>query len=509
VKWRVALLFAALFHSPGVVGAIVSTTWCELITPEFHLISDLDEAGLRDLQSLLSRFGPFADPYLPGQPVVRQDALKVIVFSSRGDFRRLTGKRKFAAFMQPSLQTNRLLIGPMRGSLTETTLHEYAHYLLRNRLDVSLPMWFDEGLASLLGEVEFDAGEAIVGRLPVDRMLARMNSVPEEDTPLASLSRTLSATSMDGWSKRRIEAFYDWSWLVTHYLYFTLLQGKDFLDGEDPIDGEQTPGFSLDDYLATGDLSINEYLGRSERGLLRDLERHLRRPPAPHRKAFAARGPEQGSFACLDDLRRDHELADAIAIQHPDMARKLLAPHLPDQAGNGELLVSLARIEQADDNQAEALSLSEQARSLAPDSASAMILVANLKVQDCLFELDEDCRARWQAATPLFRSALKQDSGRFDAVLGLGLSYLYTGRPGEAVNYLRVAYTRAPWAAVTNFYLGESYRLIGDTRSVGYLNNARNWANLEIWRALAEASLRLLRAPEGAAGAAEGRSDSG
>ena len=267
--------------------------------------------------------------------------------------------------------------------------------------------------------------------------------------------------------------------------------------------------FSLDDYLAAGDLSINEYLGKSERSLLRALERHLRRPPAPHRKTLTARSTEQGSFACLDDFRRDHELADAIAIQHPDMARKLLAPHLADHASNGELLVSLARIEQAGDNQAEALSLAEQARSVAPDSASVRILVANLKVQDCLFELGENCRARWREATPLFRSALKQDSGRFDAVLGLGLSYLYTGRPGEAVNYLRVAYTRAPWAAVTNFYLGESYRLIGDTRSVGYLNNARNWANLEIWRALAEESLRLLAEPESAAGATEGRSDSG
>ena len=269
------------------------------------------------------------------------------------------------------------------------------------------------------------------------------------------------------------------------------------------------PGFSLDDYLANGDLSINEYLGKSERSLLRALEHHLRRPPAPHRKTLTPRSPEQGSFACLDNFRRDHELADAIAIQNPDMARKLLVPHLPDQAGNGELLVSLARIEQADDNQADARTLAAQARSLAPDSTGVMILVANLKVRDCLFELNEDCRTRWREATPLFRSALKQDSRRFDAVLGLGLSYLYTGRPGEAVNYLRVAYTRAPWAAVTNFYLGESYRLIGDTRSIGYLNNARNWANLKIWRALAEESLRLLAESEGTAGVAEGRSDSG
>ncbi|MGD8833262.1 MAG: hypothetical protein PVF57_21830, partial [Pseudomonadales bacterium] len=49
-----------------------------------------------------------------------------------------------------------------------------------------------------------------------------------------------------------------------------------------------------------------------------------------------------------------------------------------------------------------------------------------------------------------------------------------------------------PWAAMVNYYLGESYRLIGDTRARPYLTNARNWAVLPVWRKLAEESLRRL-----------------
>jgi tetratricopeptide (TPR) repeat protein len=99
------------------------------------------------------------------------------------------------------------------------------------------------------------------------------------------------------------------------------------------------------------------------------------------------------------------------------------------------------------------------------------------------------CAEKWRRAVKLFRSGIRQDPQRFDAVLGLGLSYLHSGRPGDARNYLRIAYQKAPWAPHINFYLGESYRLIGDRRAVVHLTNARNWSTQKIWRSLAEAAL--------------------
>ena len=40
-----------------------------------------------------------------------------------------------------------------------------------------------------------------------------------------------------------------------------------------------------------------------------------------------------------------------------------------------------------------------------------------------------------------------------------------------------------------NYYLGESYRIIGDTRAWLYLQNTRNWAQNPVWRKLAELAL--------------------
>jgi hypothetical protein len=51
-----------------------------------------------------------------------------------------------------------------------------------------------------------------------------------------------------------------------------------------------------------------------------------------------------------------------------------------------------------------------------------------------------------------------------------------------------------------NFYLGEGYRLIGDRRSEMHLENARNWAQDDLWRARADAALARLSPPPDAQG---------
>lgn len=448
------------------------------MTPDFRLISDAPADEQLSLLSLLTRLGPVAGPFLPGKPTSQPTALKIVVFSRRGDFRELTGKRKFAGFMQPSLQTNRLLIGPIRGDLTETALHEYAHYLLRNRLDVSLPLWFDEGLASLLGQTTFDDDTARIGALPAMRLDPGLHN--DRPPPAAALAQTLDATSVEDWPPQWVDAFYDWSLLVVHYLYFDKLAGA-------PI-----AGTDLERYLAERNASLPEHLGLSRRALVQALERHLKRSGGAVSRPSPA--PEIGAadFRCLDDYERDLELARAILEQNPDRAEALLAPYRATQQQNVGYLVTRARTALAADDPETATRLVDHALRLEPTSAEASVFKADTLIWSCLFDLGEDCRERWQAARELYRRGVRSNPNRFDGVVGLGLAYLYTGRPGEAVNYMKVAYARAPWAAMVNYYLGESYRLIGDTRARPYLTNARNWAVLPVWRKLAEESLRRL-----------------
>jgi hypothetical protein len=215
------LALAGIFASPA---RAAEPPWCETRSDTFQLVSDLPETEQRELLQKLLRLEQIAEPFMPGEPVSRSDPLKLVVFQDRKDFLALTGKRKFAGYMQPSLQTNRLLIGPIRGDLDETTLHEYAHYLLRSRGGVSLPLWFDEGLATLLGNTRLSQDTAVIGSMPAERLERRLDRNAEFLSPQQRLNRTLEASDLQTWRSERINEFYDLAWLLVHYLYFDVYQ---------------------------------------------------------------------------------------------------------------------------------------------------------------------------------------------------------------------------------------------------------------------------------------------
>ena len=89
----------------------------------------------------------------------------------------------------------------------------------------------------------------------------------------------------------------------------------------------------------------------------------------------------------------------------------------------------------------------------------------------------------------MIREALESDPDNIEAIFSLGVIELYSGQPGRAVNYLKIAEAHAPWSPSINFHLGEAFRLLGDPIGKTYLIKARNWAHSNVWRRLAEKSL--------------------
>lgn len=438
----------------------------------FTVVSDLDEATLSDVLNTLNRFDSVAAGFLPGVPATVEIPMQMLVFSSNGVFREYFGASKFAGFLQPSLTSSTVVISPNRGNraLMATALHEYSHYLLRNRLDVTLPLWFDEGLASLLATAEFDTTEAVLGHLPV----AAMRSLESEPGGARlSLKEVLTADDLTDWPRRRIDEFYYWSLLLTHYLM---------------LDDQERRGI-LEKFLSDRERPLVRYLRTSYRGLERRLGRYLQGrvptvvvplPPAP---------PLVLSRRSLDPLARDLAIGRAIVDRNPERALELVAAHRSERTDDVRLLLLESRAQAELGNHDESMTLARQARTMAPDNARVLSNLADQTASRCLLRSDTECRERWKDASVLYRQALERNHKLFDAVFGLGLAYLHSGQAGEAVNYLKVAYSRAPWAVHVNFFLGEGYRIIGDTRATIYLENARNWAQSPLWRSLAEAAL--------------------
>ena len=174
-----------------------------------------------------------------------------------------------------------------------------------------------------------------------------------------------------------------------------------------------------------------------------------------------------------------------------DAARRLEA-RLEQDPENPRLWRTLSLAREAADDAASALDAARRARALAPEDPATAVRLAGALAMGCITATSEACRGRWREAVPLLRGALARDPRRQDAIFLLGLAYLYSGRAGDALNYLRIAHRRQPWAAHVNFYLGESYRLIGDSRARAHLERARRWSPTGLWRMLAEAGLAEL-----------------
>ena len=453
--------------------AAFSRNWCAYQTQHFNLMTDLPR---RRALAEIDRLNRFRQLFLALFPQADDQAglpLRMLIFRRTRDFAELSGVGTFAGVTVPSLRAYQLLIGPSPGiGLTDTALHEYAHYLLRNQMDWNYPLWYEEGLASYLSAVRLRRRSPSLGHLN-----AKLRRVPGAGFAM-SYAEVVAATNLLGWPQAKLTAFYERSWLLVHFIRSGHLLGYLDLRG------------ALAAYLAQPrrDFAAAFRLGPTAMGKL--VERYRRQRPLPVETVPL---PEAESGAvrrrCLSAGESRLELAFSILGVNPQLAAAVLAEGAGKRDAEELTALSLALTNQDPDRAAAAV---EQALRLEPDHSGAMVQQAYLKVRRCALSSDPACMANWAEAAALYRQAWEGNPERYDAAFGLGVAYLHTGRAEEAVRHLRLAYEKMPSVARTNFYLGEAYRILGDQRAAEHLRKARNWALEPLWRTRAEAALARL-----------------
>jgi tetratricopeptide (TPR) repeat protein len=455
--------------------------WCEYRTSHVRLVTDIARRNAQATLDDLDRFRTLYDSLYPAE-APGSLPVTILLFGSHKAFLTATDTLHFAGFTIPGLHEYRVLLGPgNRREISRALFHEYAHYLIRNRVDVSYPLWYEEGLATYLGAVNFKRGAAVFGAVPA----ARLQEASADD--VLSWQELTDTAHFDGWDHRHIANFYDKSWALVHFIRLGHYVGFEDLRP------------ALADYLNASPREFEASFGRDPDQLGLTLRRYLGRPRLPGEQvSIRAEEHVAPPGRCLSEAERDYELAASLTHHRPDLARTLLEPWLAGEP-SADVLVVLARVQAREETDAAQTTL-ERALALDPDNASALIERAGLRIRECAWRDGEECPSRWQAAALDYRAALTADPTRFDAAYGLGVAYLHVGKAGDALNYLRVAYQKVPWAAPVNFYLGEGYRLIGDRRSEMHLENARNWAQDDLWRARADAALARLSPPPDAQG---------
>lgn len=475
-----ALALAGVLPSPAATADDAERTWHEVRTTHFQLLSDLRIDRARELAISLLRFREAAQTLVPRRRSPAPPPLKIVAFRRAGDFQRVFDVRQIAGFMQSGLERHTLAFGPQpRGSvMTQTAFHEYTHYLLRSRQGLNFPIWYEEGFASLLSTMRITDEAVVVGDVP-------MRLFQELQRPWMRVEDLIGERYELDWARHDLKRLYANAWLFVHMLHLGHLAGF-------PPYAEHIEALldNIDAGMSTVQ-AMEEALGAGPDRLERQVRQYGRRRALPVRRLpVPPIAPAAFEERRLDETEARQELAMAAVSRNPEYAHELFTRILKDHPNHVDALVGLSLAEEAPLRARDAVA---SALAIDPRHSGANVRMAEIKVAECRGSTTAECRDVWEESVRYYRLGLRAQPDSVGAAYGLGVVYLHTGQPGDAVNYLRVAYRRAPWAPRINFYLGEAYRLTGDkARARTHLKKAMHWDSNEHRRERASMALALL-----------------
>lgn len=487
-----------------------------VIRPKMSLVTDLPPDRAQSLLYELHRFDALVDEYIaPFVPIANDiapaltnqrlrrvqggDTLQLLVLRRRKDFLRLFRSGHFSAFTLPALDKTTLVVGPggEKQSLRENLLHEYVHYRLRRDVPGGLPLWFEEGLASFLSEATLTQTGDNLGHGYFVHNLTRWRSTMRvrQRRSAEGLAALLARRDLEGLSSDHVLEFYRTSHAFVRYLYITA-----------DIDPEV-----LARALVLGEPSFPDGVGVSLRqaaNALKVLRSGRQVRPFKGERAQVNDGQREWlakaslTVAQVQPNQIRAELAEAALLMNPQRSRTLYAEISTSEPENLNALLGAAQALRLQAQMDAARVALARAQKLAPGQPEVLVAQAAMSTTGCIVQRREKCIAGWRSSMLALRDALDVQPQNYEAIYRLGITHLYLGQPGEAQGYLEIAWQRVPWSPRVNYFLGESMRLAGDTRSRWYLSNAQRWAGNDYFRAAAGAALASLatdsNVPEGA-----------
>ncbi len=453
--------------------------WCKITTSEFDLYGYSPRNRLQSLADSLLAFNAVTDQFMPGERI-EGHRLRIVAFRNRKEFLDVFQQEEFIGFMHPSLRQHLLAFVLEERSIQplEVAFHEYAHFLARSRLNIHVPLWYEEGFAQFLSTAQIRRDTAFVGKVPARRLSRTIRRNAKD------IDKILNSTPPFDWSRHDITENYLVAWAVTHLLFRGVDSNGESLREQIPhLLKEMSEGLPADVALKKVTHTDSKSLVKLLRNHLTKIKTHESVTPI-HIDWIKGKHP----ISCLDQFERQVLLGEVLVQSNPLLAQDYLGRAQKSQPYDPGLLVTLSRAH-ADDYQ-YSYSLARQAIELDAQNVEANIRIADLLTWPCLLDLHDRCEDYFSLASQFYLTALQQQPKRVDAAFGLGVVYLELGRAGDGLNYLKVAHQRAPWSARTNLFLGDAYRQIGDYRMAReYLTKATLWETNDSWRAKAEETL--------------------
>lgn len=445
------------------------------------MYTDLRQKDALQIASDLFEFH-YASTVLLSDDANRETDVNIIIFRNAREFRRELKQSKFVGLMQPSLQEHKILLTTnLRDRhYSKIPFHEYAHHLVKLRLETPIPRWVEEGLAQYLESFVIDNDTVEIGQIQRRRILSSLVATKE-----LAWSDVLSLDLLHERTPE-LSVKYDIALGLIHYLVHSRVNTK------------STPKervLQLLNSVNQGMNALDAYLdlvGLAQHELFDTLYVHFSKPQELLELTFTLPQLQVSFEDCLDEVDRHLLIARTVYKFNPERADDILQRVERQYPGDFRVLALLSEVHQHDVSLA--LKYAEAAYRTKPDSYITNLALANAYVQLCVASHAKPCNEHLKQAEIHYRTVLSIDHTRVDAAFGLGSVYLHKGRAGDSLNYLRVAHKRTPWSARVSLQLGEAYRQLGKLDDAErYIAIAAQWDINERRRELAQLLLTQIR----------------
>lgn len=240
--------------------ANAADVWRAYTSENFTLYTDGSEA---ETKRTLERFEIFRDSALAVLGLERQaenQRLLIVVYDKKRDFDRISPRLADGFFYDAISGPRMIMHGVARESEVRSVLyHEYVHYLMRQRSPMNYPLWYMEGLATVLMTTKISDETIQIGDAPPNYATAIRYGLNPRVRDVLVPERGIGGD------------FYLTAWLLSHYLLFNdgerRAQTADYLRrydaGEEPLAAfEASYGISPSDM----GVEIGKYASRHKIG---------------------------------------------------------------------------------------------------------------------------------------------------------------------------------------------------------------------------------------------------
>lgn len=417
--------------------------WSRAVTPHFVIYSDQPADQLRSYATRLESFDQ-AVRYARGvDDPLPAPANKLTIYAVRDipTIQRIYGSGGVGGFYIPwagySVAFVPLNTAPatrLDVSAENVFLHEYAHHLMYQNLNATLPLWLSEGFAEFFSTAKFEKDGSVGLGAP---------AVHRTEVLFAKLSSPLPIEIMLGgnWKQLRhyyLEEIYGRGWLLTHYLTFNaprkgqleryvagIQQGKPALQAAREAFGD----------LKRLDNELKNYV-RSMRFPYVTVPLSKFKPGSVSLESLTA-----GEAAYIEVLMKSRSgVTDREAERLIPRAR-LIASRYPNDAS---VQAWLAEAEIDAKNYDLGIAAADRALALKPHSIDALLQKGRAFVRRA--EEEEAFKPDWNAVRQIFASANRIDPEDPRALIGFYQSYDEAGlKPTKnAVEGLVYAFELAP-----------------------------------------------------------------